>query len=201
MNTWVLPKSLNVCGIDYKIRTDFRAILDILIAFNDPELENHEKPLAMLDILYLDFEILEDANRVYVKAGKKFLPQNEVEEAIKQAIDFIDAGIERDHVPKPRMMDWEQDAPIIFPSINKMFGKDIRLQKYMHWWTFLGFFMEIPEGMFLQIVNIRQKMKSGKKLEKWEEKFYRENKKLCDLQSKYTEEEKKELDALNKLLD
>lgn len=43
-------------------------------------------------------------------------------------------------------MDWEQDSPIIAPAVNKNIGKDIRSLEYMHWWTFLGAYMEIADG-------------------------------------------------------
>ena len=36
MYAWKLPTFLNVGGRDYKIRTDYRVILDILAAMNDP---------------------------------------------------------------------------------------------------------------------------------------------------------------------
>ena len=38
MYAWNLPTSLNVGGKDYKIRTDYRVILDILSAMNDPDI-------------------------------------------------------------------------------------------------------------------------------------------------------------------
>ena len=64
MDTWKLPTTLRVGGKDYEIRTDYRAVLDILIAMNDPEIyagmneqeKNTEQATTMLQILYLDFE-------------------------------------------------------------------------------------------------------------------------------------------------
>lgn len=49
---WSLPYSLSVNGVNYEIREDFRAILDILSAFADEELSDPEKTQAMLEILY-----------------------------------------------------------------------------------------------------------------------------------------------------
>ena len=43
MDIWELPTSLNIAGTDYKIRSDFRAILDILKYFSDPNYDNYEK--------------------------------------------------------------------------------------------------------------------------------------------------------------
>ena len=55
MEVWELPTSIVVGGIDYEIRTDFRAVLDILKTFNDPDFENDEKWIVCLTILYVDF--------------------------------------------------------------------------------------------------------------------------------------------------
>lgn len=200
MDVWELPKSLNVCGKDYKIRTDFREIVDILRAFNDPDLNDTDKILTMIDILYVDIEIVENMGTIYVLSNGKPLSQEEVTEAIRKGVEFIDAGTEGDNKPKPRIMDWEQDAPLIFPSVNKMIGHDVRAMEYMHWWTFLGYFMEIPDGTFLQVINIRQKKNSKSKMEKWEKKFYNENRKLCDLDKRLSKEEQEERDKLNKML-
>lgn len=41
-----LPKKLAVCGAEYDIRYDFRCILDIISAMEDPELSNQEKALS-----------------------------------------------------------------------------------------------------------------------------------------------------------
>ena len=40
---WRLPHSIELNGEPYDIRTDFRAILDILQAMSDPELTEQEK--------------------------------------------------------------------------------------------------------------------------------------------------------------
>lgn len=185
MDAWKLPVSLCVGGENWKIRTDFRAILDILRYFNDPEYEPDERWEICLDILYEDYE---------------HMPYRLKREAVEKAVEFIDAGIKDDGKQKPHTMDWEQDAAVIIPSINRVLGKEIRALEYMHWWTFVGAYMEIGEGLFSQILNIRLKKAKGKKLEKWEQEFYRENRALIDLKTKYTEEEKAEQERLKAIL-
>lgn len=184
MSAWELPESLTVGGTDWKIRTDFRAILDILKYFSDPEYELDEKWEICLDILYEDYE--------------KMFPDLK-QEAAEKAVWFIDMGIEDDGKRMPHTMDWEQDAPIIIPSVNKVLGTEIRSAKYIHWWTFLGAYMEIGNGLFSQVLGIRKKKAKGKRLEKWENEFYKENKNLIDLKEKYTEEEKEEQKRLLEL--
>lgn len=199
MNAWTLPTTLTVGGVPYKIRTNWRDVINILIAFNDPNLSKKEQLLTMLDILYEDFEILEDFGRLLIKAKDKYLSNPEVEEAMQKAVAFIDAGVENDDAPRARTMDWQHDAPLIFPSMNKMLGRDVRTED-MHWWTFLGYFMEIPDGTFLQVVNIRQKKSRGEKLEDYEKKFYRSNKNLIDLPIVETDEQRENRERLNKML-
>lgn len=193
MYSWDLPTSLNVGGRNYKIRTDYRVILDILTAMNDPDIfetgmteeeKQLERALTMLQILYIDFDTM---------------PSSDWQEAAQKACEFIDCGIKDDGVPKPRLMDWEKDAPIIVPAVNKVCGKDVRSVKYMHWWTFFGYYMEIGECTLATIVSIREKKRRGKKLEKWEQEFYRNNKKLVDLKSKKIERSEEEKEALRKL--
>lgn len=165
MNSWILPVTLNVAGKDYEIREDFRAVLDILSAFNDEELNENEKIQTTLEILY--FPILP--------------PEEHFQEAFDKALWFIDCGIEQEDKPRPRTMDWEKDAGIIFPAVNKIAGFEVRCNKVIHWWTFYGWFMEIEDGLFSQVLSIRQKLAKGKKLEKWEKEFFRDNQNLCEL--------------------
>lgn len=186
MSAWELPAYLCIGGENWNIRTDFRAILDILKYFNDPEYEDDEKWEICLDILYEDFGNMPHALK---------------QEAAEKAIDFIDMGIKDDGKCKPRIMDWEQDAAVIIPSVNRVIGKETRSLEYMHWWTFMGAYMEIGEGLFSEILNIRQKKAKNKKLEKWEQEFYRENKELVDLKKKYTNEEKAEQQRLLAMFD
>ena len=42
--------------MDFSIRTDFRAIIDILVAMNDPELDEQAKAVVMLQILFEDWQ-------------------------------------------------------------------------------------------------------------------------------------------------
>lgn len=184
MNAWELPTYLSVGGENWKIRTDFRAILDILKFFADPEYEPDEQWEICLDILYEDY------------ANMTYLIRNE---AAEKAIEFIDMGIKDDGKRKPHTMDWEQDAAVIIPSVNRVLGKEVRAMEYLHWWTFLGAYMEIGESLFSQIISIRAKRAKGKKLEKWEQEFYKENKDLIDLQVKRMERSQEEKDELRAL--
>lgn len=183
MNVWELPTSLVIGGVGYPIRTDFRAILDILQAMASDDYEEDEKKMIFFTIFFEDFAQI---------------PVEQYEEAGKKAVEFIDMGMGDDKRKKPQTMNWAKDAPIIIPAINKVVGGEIRAMPYMHWWTFLSAYMEIGESLFSSVLNIRQKKAKGKKLEKYEQEFYKENRKLIDL----TATEKRsaeEMDELRKL--
>lgn len=179
-----LPRSVEVNGQKYRIRTDFRDILKILAAFNDPELEDSEKVYVCLLILFRDFDTL---------------PMDDLEEAYKVAIRFIDCGTDTKSGKKKksaRTMDWEQDESLIFPAINKVAGQEVRSMKYVHWWTFMGWFMEIDDGVYSNVLSLRQKKAKGKKLEKWEREYWIANKDICVLKTKYS---KAELEAQERI--
>lgn len=182
---WELPTSLEVNGQEWEIRTDFRDILNILLAFDDPELIPAEKQYVALCILYKDFERMssEDYSAAY-----------------KQAIWFIDNGKDQKKDPGPRTMDWAQDASILFPAINTVAGKEVRELPHLHWWTFLGYFMEIRSGVYSTVLQLRSKKARKKKLEKDEQEFWRKNRDICELKPRLTAAEKEEKARLKAIL-
>lgn len=182
-----LPTSLNVNGKELEIRTDYRTCLLILQAFSDVELQDYEQQIIMLKCLYKDYDLLTD---------------EDYEEAVNQAIWFLDCGKSIQEPPKysKPTYDWQQDEQMIFSGINKVAGKEIRSLEYMHFWTFIGLFNEIGEGMFSSVVNIRNKKNKGKKLEKYEQEFYRDNKNIIDLKKKRTASEIEQLKILDEIL-
>ena len=97
-------------------------------------------------------------------------------------------------------MDWEQDEAILFPAINKVAGFEVRTAKHLHWWTFMGYYMEISDGVFSSVLNLRMKKAKGKKLEKAEREYWSANKDICNLRPKLTAAEQAEKDRLNALL-
>lgn len=178
----MLPKSLEIGGNQYEIRSDFRIALLIFEAFNDTNLNDSEKSEVCLKCLY------------------KEIP-SDLKTAYKKAIWFLDGG----NIPKSRqnhrkIFDWKQDESIIFSAVNKSAGFETRSAEYVHWWTFLGYFSEIGEGLFSQVVNIRTKKSKGKKLEKWEREFYAEHREMIDLKRAVSGEEQAEIYRLNMLL-
>ena len=182
-----LPTSLKIGGKSYPINSDFRVMLNIYAAFGDPELTDAEKCYICMKRLYSDFESI---------------PAEHMQEAVDKAYWFADGGRKTptSSVSRAKILDWEQDEGIIFPAVNKAAGCETRALPYLHWWSLHGYFGEIGEGLFSQVIHIRSKKSRGKKLEKWESEFLRENKELVEIKKKYTKEEQAERDRLNALL-
>lgn len=177
-----LPNKLTVSGKDYSINSDFRVALLIFEAFDDIELNDFEKGVVCLECLF------------------KQVPEN-TDEAFEKAVWFLDGGdapkSEKSPVP---ILNWKQDESLIFPAVNKVAGCETRSVPYIHWWTFLGLFNEIGEGLFSQVINIRAKRAKGKPLEKWEREFYNEHKEQIDIKAKLTPQEKVEEEWLKNLI-
>lgn len=182
-----LPQTLTVCGREHPIRTDFRDILNILEAFGDPNLTDQEKVYVCLLVIYKDFDSLRES---------------ELKDAYTEAMRFIDTGSNPQKKAKrsPRIVDWEQDEQLLFPAVNKVAGYETRACEYLHWWTFMGYFMEISDGTYSQILSMRSKKAKGKKLEKYEREFWQSNRDLCVLKAKLSDEEEAERKRLEALL-
>lgn len=189
-----LPEVLTVGGEDYSIRTDYRNVLQVFEAFQDPELQPEEKWIVAIYLLFEDFTCADD---VLEAAQNGF----DLGEAMKQISWFISAGQPEKQVLEQPTYNWTQDEQMIFSAVNKVAGRETRELEYLHWWTFLGYFNEVGEGTFSFIVGIRHKLNKGKKLEKHEKEFLSHNKELVLMKKPLTKEEQEQEDAYKSLLD
>jgi len=171
-----LPRKLAFGGRDWAIRTDFREVLKILCAFEDPDLDEAQKAYVCLHNLYVEYGAI---------------PREQLQAAFDAALAFIDRGGGEDR-PGPRVMDWEQDAALIFPAVNRAAGCEVRALEYCHWWTFCGWFMEIRDSTAATVFALRAKKARGKKLEKWEQEYWRQNIGICRQKRRLTAAEKEE---------
>jgi hypothetical protein len=175
-----LPYSLEVNGIEREINTDFRDIILIFSALNDNELSNQDKSFILLNNLYKD-----DINEL-----------GNLQEAIDKANWFLDWGKEYEEKENsPRLMDWEQDYNMIISAVNNKVktAEDVRELSHLHWWTFLGLFSERGKCQFSSVMELREKIAKGEKLEKWEKQMLRENRDIILLKNKDDEEFEREL--------
>jgi len=179
-NLWTLPENVEIAGKSYPINWDFRDILEIFSYLSDPDLPDVFKWKIALSLFY-----------------KEEIPATGAMEAFTE---FIRAGEQPQAHTAPRLFDWTQDAPVILAEINKVAGREIRREKDIHWWTFLGWFHAIGEGRFSLLVALRDKIFRGEPLTDGEARFYRENKALVEIRNRYSRREMAEKERLLALL-
>lgn len=120
------------------------------------------------------------------------IAEDETAEALAAAVGFIDCG-HRAEAGAPRLFDWEADAELIVPAVNKIAGGDVRALPYLHWWSFLSYFFEIGDSLFASVLRIRQKRASGARLDAAEAEFYRENRRLFGARTEAGSREEEEI--------
>lgn len=179
--TGELPNALTVCGKQLPIRADFRNVLRIFEAIEDPRLTEREKVYILLMRLF------------------ETPPESDADEALKQAVWFLDGGDMPKTKPEARpVLDWKHDENMLIPAVSRAAGvPDVRALPFLHWWTFLGLFGEIGEGLFSTVLSIRTKQARGKKLMDAEREFLSRNRELIALR---TAEEKAAIDETEAFL-
>lgn len=175
--SWGLPDSVEIDGMQYGIRTDYRCILDILIDISNPDIDGQERSLIVLIGLYPEFEKM---------------PTVHYEKAVQEGLRFINRGEDECKRKAPRLVDWEQDSDLIAAPVSRVLGRSVRSDTPLHWWEFLDAYMEIGDCLFAQVVRIRDRKTRGKSLDKQDQEFYSRNRHLVDFKRKYTSAEDEE---------
>ena len=173
-----LLDSVTVSGTDYPIRTDFRVILEIFVMLDDPDLTDSDKTEALLRMFYAE-------------------RPPDAEAALQAFTDFVDPRHgSQSKKSSGRLIDWQQDFDLMVAPINHILGFECRASEYLHWRTFLSAYLEIPpESVFARVLRLREKLRTGKKLEKYERTWYNKNRDLVHLQPKFSKAEKKLIEA------
>ena len=187
-----LPTTVIVDDTTYTIREkgDYRMVLDCFQVLNDIELSEKERILACLIIFYEDFNEVESVLD---------LDEETLKSLIDNAFLFFNCG--QTHAAGEtnyKTIDWEQDAQLISSAVNKVAGKEIRAEVYIHWWTFMGYFNAVGESALSTVVGIRDKIVKGKKLEKYERQFRQDNQQYFNWDRR-TLKQKEDDELLNQL--
>ncbi len=172
-----LTTEIKILGKIYPInrKGDYDMVLDVIEVLNDKELTDNERGAVALGIFY-DFNLPETAEGMKIAAD--------------EMVKFINCGEELTPNNQKPIMDWNKDFPVLAAPINRVLGFELREPgRYVHWWTFVSAYMEIGECTFQTIIGIRHKKRKGKKLDKGEEEFYRNNRAKVDLPVEYSNEE------------
>ena len=179
-----LPSSVTVSGVEYSVRTDFRVILEIFVMLEDPDLTEADKTEALLRMFYVNYP-----------------PAQATEEALAAFVSFADprCAAKTPATQKSRLIDWSQDFDLMVAPINHILNTECRALPYLHWHTFLAAYLEIPpESVFARVLRIREKLRTGKKLEKYEKQWYRKNMDLVTLRPRFSAAEQEILESWTK---
>lgn len=168
---YTLPTTVKIRDNDFKIRNkgDFRMVLDCFNALQDANLTQQERVISSLIIFYDDVHSYEDLCVL-------FKDDEDLRLAIEKMYEFFncnqkEVGAKQNY----KLIDWDNDSQIICSAINNVANIEIRSLEYLHWWTFMGYYISIGESVLSTVVGIRHKIATGKKLEKYEKDFRKDN--------------------------
>lgn len=192
MNNWDLPKIVFAGGREWRITNecDYRVVFDVFAALKDEEFSQSQRVANAIFVFYEDFETLDDVyNASEYTQGlyeEMVLVCNQGKKTEQNAVG----------TRKPAIMDWEHDWHMIAPAVSRVLGYDVREKnKYTHWYTLAGAYMEIGDCYFAQVISYRNKRIKGKKLEKTDREFYKDHKEDIDLPVALSSSERAWLDG------
>ena len=141
----------------------------------------------------------------HVTEANGYEAQSDVEAALRAFTDFVDPRRAASPLGRhgsqgkkssARLIDWQQDFDLMVAPINHILGFECRAAEYLHWRTFLSAYLEIPpESVFARVLRIREKLRTGKKLEKYERTWYNKNRDLVHLRPKFSKAEEELIEA------
>lgn len=165
-----LPTKVTIADKEYPIRNDgdFRMVLDCFECLQDEELEEKYRIASAMIIFYDGMTSLSDLVDTF---GDNFT------EAVNEMNKFFNCGqVDSVGATQPhKLIDWKQDEQLVISAINNVANREIRLDHFVHWWTFMGYYLAVGECALATVVSIRDKILRGKKLESWERDFRNNN--------------------------
>jgi hypothetical protein len=137
-----LPSSVILDGREYRINTDFRSCLRIMLAFEDNDLTPQEKRLILFENFYIDRPA-------------------DISQATDRAMWFLNCGRDSIDDEGPRVFSWAKDSQLIYSAFHQTHKIDIQTAS-IHWWVFLSLFMDLGNNTaFCQLASLRRRVKTG----------------------------------------
>lgn len=183
MTGYQLPVTAQLGEKLFHIKGDFRNVLEIFSWLERQELPEFLRWRIAVELFY-----------------EEKVEKTDLAEATEYLAWFLRAG-EEESPGGVRLFSWQQDARHIMAGVNKAAGQELRQLDFVHWWTFLSWFHAMGDGSFLTLVSIRDKLAKGKKLESWEQEFYRQNKQQVVLRAREDPISREEKERLLRRLD
>lgn len=128
------PGVVEIAGREVPINADFRACLEIL-ALADSGLTDAEKLLAMLAVFYGDaFEMTQA--REMTSMMYWFLSCDAMASKDAEARKRTDE----------RVLDYEEDAQLLYAAFLDQYGFDLQEVEFLHWWKFQSLLRGLHDG-------------------------------------------------------
>nr|WP_321026287.1 bacteriophage Gp15 family protein [Clostridium neonatale] len=182
-----LPVDVNINGVLYNINSDYRTSIIFAKIIEENELTED----IIIKILELYYPIIPE----------------DIEQAINYIFWFYTCGKTKEEKSNSKstgsnkkIYDYEEDSAYIYSAFLSQYKIDLQDIDYLHWWKFKALFESLSENN--EIVKIMQyrSMDLSKIQDKEQKKFYKKMKDIYKLKEKISEEDKKALDDVRKLL-
>jgi hypothetical protein len=183
----LLPTSVLVEGIEYRINSDFRTSMLFEIMMQDSELEDRQKILQALSLYYKD------------------IPKA-VDKAIDKILWFYSCGKKvestkgTESVKVSQIYSFEYDDEYIYSAFLCQYGIDLQDIQYLHWWKFKALFKALKEDIELVKIMGYRAMDLSKIKDKEQKMYYRKMKEMYKIPTKMDRDEKQKLDNIENVL-
>lgn len=157
----ILPETVNIDGIEYRINSDFRISILFELLMQDDEVGKRQKLIQGLKLYYPE------------------IPQN-MTEAVEKMIWFYRCGKETESGGHgsgsgraKQIYSFEHDDDYIYAAFLEQYGIDLQDVEELHWWKFRALFRGLSEDTeFVKIMGYRS-VKITSKMSKEQREFYK----------------------------
>lgn len=177
----VLPKHVEIDGIEYKINTDFRIGIMFELLIQDNTLTDMEKVEIALNLYYpeIPHDPIQALEKIlwFYRCGKEYDAESSQEDT-------------EGTTQQQAIYSFEHDAEYIYAAFLDQYGIDLQDIEHLHWWKFRALFKGLKEdNLIVKIMGYRA-IKIDDNMTDSEKKFYRRMKRIYALPDNRTQEEK-----------
>ena len=130
------PRSVNVCGKEYAVKTDFRVWLRFSAIVSDSKIDGETKAALLLALCFDDAVPENKAEALIALCG---FFGGEEKGGKKNGFKTRRGG------KSVRSFDFEIDAPYIYAAFLQAYGIDLTSVESLHWFLFLSLFKALPD--------------------------------------------------------
>lgn len=189
----LVPEEVEINGVNYKIRSDFRTSILFELLMFDEDVSTEIKFIQALDLYF-----------------PKLPPPENFEEALNKIMWFYGGGREDKEVNSKKngsssrkeksIYSFEYDDEYIYSAFLSQYKVDLQDIEYLHWWKFKAMFKGLSEAnKIVEIMKFRAKDLNTIK-DKEERKFYKEMQELYALPNIKNKAEDEKLRAIEDAL-